>query len=249
MSVCKYCNQEKPLCKAHIIPQAFYKQIWDDPLHPHLLKIKEGTNSFKSSPVGIYDPSILCHQCDTKIGTLDQYGIDFFSRIDAICKKIKFSTNSFYYIIEGTDFDYIKLKKFFVSILYRASISTIPDCSKISLGIKYENEAKEFLQGNTDNTNFSIIMYKRISQTELPADKFIMFPTKMRFKKDSPISGFNAYDMSLCGYRIIIKVDQRAYNKTISMFEMSPKGIRLLHEKLEETKDFDFMVKTVNNKK
>ena len=40
-----------------------------------------------------------------------------------------------------------------------------------------------------------------------------------------------------------------SYNKTISMFEMSPKGIRLLHEKLEETKDFDFMVKTVNNKK
>ncbi len=35
MSICKYCNQEKPLCKAHIIPQAFYKQIFGaDTINP-----------------------------------------------------------------------------------------------------------------------------------------------------------------------------------------------------------------------
>lgn len=58
MAVCKYCNQEKPLCKAHIIPQAFYKQIWSDNRHPLLCKIKLGSPKQKMSSIGLYDSNI-----------------------------------------------------------------------------------------------------------------------------------------------------------------------------------------------
>ncbi len=62
--ICKLCDKEKKLIRAHIIPESFYskghKKLYADDL------IYE-----KKMPKGLYDTEILCGECDNKIGKLD----------------------------------------------------------------------------------------------------------------------------------------------------------------------------------
>lgn len=67
---CKFCGDEKKLIKAHIIPEAFFtlggaRLLSSLPdVHP------------KRAPIGVYDPNILCADCDQSFGFLDQHVIE-----------------------------------------------------------------------------------------------------------------------------------------------------------------------------
>lgn len=67
---CKFCDEDKPLIKAHIIPAAFF--------------VKNGARILsslpdvypKKSPIGVYDENILCAECDRSFGLLDQHVVE-----------------------------------------------------------------------------------------------------------------------------------------------------------------------------
>ena len=86
-AVCRLCNRPKPLIKAHIIPKRLYAAIREfskdgraGDAVPHLYKPGMQTKPLLRQS-GIYDPNILCKDCDGNlcIGPYDKYGQDLLS--------------------------------------------------------------------------------------------------------------------------------------------------------------------------
>ena len=71
-SQCKYCGQTKALIKAHLVPRCFYPKLEGQ---PHYLLTTDGSRPNKSW-TGLYDPNILCAECDAMIGEFDQYACE-----------------------------------------------------------------------------------------------------------------------------------------------------------------------------
>jgi hypothetical protein len=72
MPVCKLCQQEvTALVKAHVIPRSFFE------IDPRLAAPRLITNSKgiypKKIPVGVYDRTIVCGECEKRFSDCDDY--------------------------------------------------------------------------------------------------------------------------------------------------------------------------------
>lgn len=124
MGICKFCGQEKKLIKAHVIPKKFYLGLNED----KYLCINSKIGKYTIQQQGGYDSNILCADCDNHIlGKFDKEGyrvlFDDFSKYKYMQAHPQYKI----YQLDNTKFDYAKLRKFFISILWRASISKL-DC-------------------------------------------------------------------------------------------------------------------------
>lgn len=150
MMNCKFCGQEKKLIKAHIIPKKFYLRIKED----RCLSINSKTGKYTFQQQGGYDSNILCADCDNHIlGEFDKEGyrvlFDDFSKYEYIQLRPQYKI----YQIDNDNFDYVRLRKFFISILWRASVSKLEEWSNINLG-GYEKKAYEILKDKKSITNY-----------------------------------------------------------------------------------------------
>ncbi len=192
--ICKFCNQEKDLIKAHIIPKGFYKNI--SPAAYKSLNIDDGT--WFQTQNGIKDNNILCAECDNHIiGSFEKEGYRVLK--EEIYKHIENNKqNRILYHLKKADYDYKLLRNFFISILWRASISKLDDCQIVELGI-YEDIALEILQNkNTHNNLFKIMLFKAKEES---LTSQVVFLTKRKY--------YNAtmYKILMLGYDIIICVN------------------------------------------
>ncbi|MBY0403819.1 MAG: hypothetical protein K2X66_07955 [Cyanobacteria bacterium] len=132
IGLCHFCNEEKKLAKSHIIPEYFYRELRQE--EPHLLMVSSESTYLKRSPIGEYD-QILCQDCENHFNhKWDDYGIKFFQQANDWPLKHADDVNktkNFYEIIE---YDYAKLKLFFLSILWRAHVSQRSNWKAIQLG-------------------------------------------------------------------------------------------------------------------
>lgn len=159
--ICRYCGQEVWLIDSHIIPKSFYllkqwgqcvgidaKQILLDKVHSQ--------NGFKEP--------LLCKACDNKLGYLDNCAYQFLFHDVPRAERCQDGLLEFL-LLKPRDFNYNNIRRFFVSLLWRASIS-----SKIpySLG-RYENIALQILKHErTDSDNLFVpLIYRREINTNL----------------------------------------------------------------------------------
>ena len=173
---CKLCLKNKRLINAHIIPLCFFKEIRVGSSESPVEYSSVPGHYPKRSPIGSYDQAILCKECDGNIlGLYDRYA----------CKVLLQSTNDFepikdpdgriggYAILEV---DYEKLKLFFLSVLWRASISSRSEFSKVSLGDLEEELRNRILNKNPgDSEVFSVFIWRF---KELIGHKFLLDPYK-----------------------------------------------------------------------
>lgn len=159
--ICKYCGQEKELINSHIIPKSLCRI---DELGA-MVAIDEKKKKFDHNPIhqnGLKE-HLLCKECDNLLGELDNYGSKVFKQIipkhtwddvdgHPMCKLLP------------NEVDYWKLKKFLISVIWRASIASGTVC----LG-KYEDIALRMLKEELpDNPNFFVpLLYAMNTHTEL----------------------------------------------------------------------------------
>jgi hypothetical protein len=129
--ICKLCDQEKKLIKAHIIPEGFFRPLQSESRAAEIHTNTIGVHP-KRSPIGIYDKNILCEDCDGKLGVWDEYAqkllLQNFNEDNALYdnkEKIAYKIK---------DYDYIIIKLFFISLLWRASITTQEYFDRIVVG-------------------------------------------------------------------------------------------------------------------
>ena len=194
-TICKFCGKEKKLIKAHIIPRNFYLARKND----KYLCINSKTGEYTYQQQGGYDSNILCGDCDNNIlGEFDKEGYRVlfgdFNKYQYVQIHPKYKI----YQLDNSNFDYAKLRKFFISILWRASISQLEEWSNINLG-GYERKAFDILKGEREYPElFKILIYKNSYTENINQEVLIAKGKTSKYKK---------YIIQMAGYRIEVIVN------------------------------------------
>jgi len=199
-TVCKMCLENKKLVDAHIIPKSFYKSIKTDnqPLEIHTNKKGEYT---KRSHTGIYDKTILCSGCEKLFQRYDDYAQNLLLP-DAKEEDYILDPDGKRGGYKLENIDYHDLKLFFLSVLWRASVSIREEFSKIDVG-PFEETLKTMIQEDNpgDLNEFSITITRF---DDYFGKNFLLNPHPTK------LNGINYYIFYLgAGYKIYIKVDKR----------------------------------------
>jgi hypothetical protein len=209
IGLCHLCGQEKKLIDAHIIPKSFYKPLFDPKNGP--LQLVGKNESPKRAPIGLYDKSILCKDCDSLLGKYDDYAQKFFkshptwSFKSGISHLGPFEKGLLGYY-KADNYDYSTLKLFFISLIWRASISSHNVFQNVQLGT-VSNKAREMLlnynpgkwhefnvacfklQGGIDNLEYIITNFGKVENQNIYTFQALGFCFHVGIDKESVIPG------------------------------------------------------------
>lgn len=125
---CKLCQNPSPLQNSHIIPEFVFTSLYDDKHRMNVLS----TRKQKPRPYeqkGLRE-KLLCANCETKLSQLELYAKTAF---DGKCAERRLPR-----VIIVKDVDYKKFKLFLLSVIWRASISSLDFFSEVNLGYHEE---------------------------------------------------------------------------------------------------------------
>jgi hypothetical protein len=167
----------------------------------------------KRMPVGPYDPSILCGDCDRKMGLWDDYAQELLLKRFSEASVLQLDQQKVCWLIEG--FDYPRLKLFFVSLLWRASVSQHEFYKSFSVGPFEDQLRTMILNGEPGSSqNFAVIL-ARFGDSDITA---MLSPHLEKFEGVS-FSGFY-----LTGFLVYIKVDQSPTPSVFADYRMRESG-------------------------
>ena len=227
---CKLCDEDKKLIKSHIIPKGFFKPLNLENKSALLYTNTKGVHP-KRSPIGFYDKNILCKECDAKLGIWDEYAqkllLHDFNEDNAVYN----GKTKDHYIIKN--YDYHLLKLFFISLLWRASITSHKIFNRISTG-PFEDKLKKLILSNSTGKeeDFPITLAK-FSDSNF---KFIFDPHQDKF------NSINYYRFYLTGFVAYIKVDKRVSIGLHKEFKIKKdRPIIIILRDFHKSKDGDVM--------
>ena len=148
---CRLCNTKSDLQNSHIIPDFVYKPIYDEHLaqgnkHRAYELFRDGVNKFGGKKViqtGLNE-KLLCRQCEQLLN----------ERYEKFFHKLWFKKGALPAIISPgsvlqlSELDYHRFKLFHLSILFRASVSSLPEFSQVKLGLHEETIRGMLLDNN-----------------------------------------------------------------------------------------------------
>jgi|SRR4028118_333852 hypothetical protein len=209
MATCRLCRQERKLIKAHIIPRSLYAPLFEDGSPVKVYSTEKGIYP-KRAPQGIYDSKILCDECDHRIGDWDNAAQRFLlTPLKQYGDPAAIEERGWF---EASDFDYTRLKLFFISLLWRAHITSHPFFAKVELG-PWERIARKRIISEEPGTveDFSTLL----ARYEHPLAMALRNPEYMRFY------GLNYYRFRAASYVAIIKVDKRPIDRDLLPFALA----------------------------
>ena len=234
---CKLCGLEKKLVKAHIIPEAFFRPLRSEKKAP--LLIRPG-DYVKRAPIGVYDKTILCEDCEATFGVWDNYGQSLL--IQNFKNAQPFIEGDIVYGYIYDSYDYDKLKLFFISVLWRASVSNLEFFNTVSLNV-FEDYAKDLiLNKNPGSADDFSVMLARFD--ELDGQRIILNPQPTR------IQSINYFVFYLTGFVAHIKVDKRKITGVQRKFIMSPgQALPVVRRPFDESQERKLLVKVTKSTK
>jgi hypothetical protein len=164
MSVCKLCGEDRKLVRAHIIPKAFF-----EPSRRGLVLMSDRTDMHpKRYPQGVYDPDILCAECESLFKEWDDYAFKLL--VERSSERLRLSSGGFPYEVMQS-YDYGKLKLFFMSVLLRADLSEMPFWQRIRLGNRRLTLRKHVTRGTAPDPAVFPVFLTRLSSS----DKYALY--------------------------------------------------------------------------
>jgi hypothetical protein len=237
---CQLCGKEKKLIDAHIIPRQLYKPLEQSeniPPADEVLRVYSTTTYSKKRPIGTYDSKILCGDCDNEIlGVLDNYAQTLLLKPFTETNYLSKDGKKLFYKLE--DIDYPKFKLFFMSVLWRASITNQDFFHQVNLG-SWESVLKDMILNADPGTenDFSVILskYEGASATIMPN------PQRIRTE------GINYYKFRMGSYSVLIKVDQRPFPGKLKPVVLRPNQPLLIQIKdYEDSKEFNTILENID---
>jgi len=223
-AICQLCNLPRPLIEAHIFPRQLYKPIRESSKDgragdavPHIYK--PGTQA-KPLPrqSGIYDRNILCADCDRYIGRYDKYGQKLLSDLENLGSEVRTSQGDLI-ARQIRDFDYPSLKLFYMSILWRASITSQSFFNQVRLGPWKLGLRQRLVENDPGDENcFSVIPF---SYTGLYKE-VMMNPSRERH------GNINFYRFRHPNGGFLVKVDKQKLSPEILPAILSPNSPLLI---------------------
>jgi len=132
---CKLCHNDKELRNSHIIPEFFYKPLYDEKHRFNVIPLNE-EQKFRYEQKGLRE-RLLCGDCENKLSKWE----DHVRRIFYGGKEILITNGN---PIKIERIDYAKFKLFQLSLLWRASVSEMDFFKQVSLG-PHEEKIRQML--------------------------------------------------------------------------------------------------------
>jgi hypothetical protein len=143
LGICKLCDREARLVKAHIVPESFHRDSNPPGTGPALIMGTDPGQRTQRSHTGVYDRTILCEPCEGKFAPYDDYAANLLiNKRDTAFRQYAEGVKSYF---KADQFDYSKLKLFIISVLWRASVSSHRFFYRISLDPFFEQAAKDMI--------------------------------------------------------------------------------------------------------
>lgn len=192
--ICKLCGQDKKLIKAHIIPDFMYHGMFGE--NHDLISVNlSNHNNKKKIQTGCFDKHILCQTCDNEIiGSYERYASKhiFDQKIQASLSTLSENIKSY-----TKEVNYKEFKLFLLSILWRASVSTLPFFKNLKIADKEERLRQMLLNGVPDQEHVFPISMIKIAPTKSHQSRLIIDPVVSDIGEDRVcifyINGFFYY--------------------------------------------------------
>jgi hypothetical protein len=124
-TMCRLCGASEELSRSHILPEFIYKPLYDEKHRFSVLTA--GLESARYAQRGLYE-KLLCRGCEQHVCRYEKYASEVMSgRLGHFYRREGDNI-----IIE--DIDYASFKLFQLSVLWRASVSTLEFFRLVSLG-------------------------------------------------------------------------------------------------------------------
>jgi hypothetical protein len=238
MPICRFCGLDKKLIKAHVIPEAFFRRLRDGQDPPRMLTSKEGEYP-KRMPIGEYDPDMLCDDCERQFGEWDGYAQELLGEEPKDSSPIVVDGETVAYEIK--EYNYRLLKLFFISLLWRASVSVRPFYARISVGT-YEEAAKNLIEIRDPGSEYEFSVL--IGKFDHPIGKTILDPHRDRY------DGVNYCRFYLGSYVVYIKTDQRRNPEPFPALIMKPgQPLYIIGRDILKSKELPVLVRMVSDPK
>jgi hypothetical protein len=193
---CRGCGASQTI-EAHLIPRAFVHDMRSG--QKSILIGSATRKGRKVSQSGLIDRNILCAKCDGHLGQYDTFGVNF-SRTFAAKSRLVWPD-----IFRVHPADTESLVRFFVSILWRCSISNLDEAKEVNLGT-FEDKFRDVLfSGVSCATEPETVLYRYKSRV-IKAQDIVLLPFKSPFVDGT----LDAYSVSMGGFRAFVKVDERS---------------------------------------
>jgi len=227
--LCRFCGEDKNLIKAHVVPEPFYNYFLSPDEKNKLIIVDKRSPYTNKSPIGCYDHQILCKECDGEFGLYDEEAIKLLLSDLAPYKREEA------YIVPPEKYNYQKLKLFFISMLWRASISSNQSFEHVKLGDKCEKLAQAILcEPKLDRDDlFPVFIFKLKRMQNSPIQKVFIDPIPYC------LADVKMYKFVFAGYSFHIKVDERELLPLFSRIILRRNSELVIVEKLpgEELSD------------
>ena len=196
---CRLCLEEKKLRNSHIIPEFFFKLVYDGLHRLNIMSSRcEEKNQFEQK--GLRE-KLLCDDCEKLLSPFEDYARRFFyGGIELQMTKDKNPIN-----IKAVD--YHKLKLFQLSLLWRSSVCSHRFFTKVKLPSKHEERIRKMIitKNPGESWDYGCMMISLIDANQ-PMDGMIGQPDSLR------IDGHRCYRFLLGGCLWIFVVSKHARN-------------------------------------
>lgn len=208
-SACRFCGKATPLVKAHIIPKGLYwgldqTIVTDDIVNKGKIIKRRGdrhkTPVVVSTVQGEFQRRtrnglwgrFICETCETRFNAWDSHAIEVLrnSKPQILVQAWKYE-----------NFEYAKLKLFFISLLWRAAVTDEPFFENVALEARDLSRIKLLIKKSRPGswTEYSVLLWR---SDEIIA-KAMLPPERVEYE------GLSFILMYFPGYMSLIKVDHR----------------------------------------
>jgi len=226
LSKCHLCLEEKVLCKSHIYPEYMYKHCYDD--NHSYIEFNADEHSFnKKRRKGLYE-KLFCRGCEDIFKRYEDYAKSII--YDDLKPAIKLKRTPY----STTDYNYTVFKLFILSLLWRASISSLDTFKLARLG-KYEEELREILHRGleTNVDNYPCVLYQMHIRHKLSDGIFMeIYPRKTKH------DGRTIYQFIVDGLFIFIGVGVCSIKTFLQGSSVSPENLRVGYDELTKLDEF-----------
>lgn len=193
-SICRLCKQKSKLLRSHIIPKFVYKpcidennknRFWVLSMHP------EKSGRYEQRQI---TERMLCNSCESLIGKFETYASKLFN----VQTKVPPYREGMFVVIP--EVNYTKIRLFYLSILWRMSVSKHSFFDSVSLGKHEDILRKILLSGKAPPPEkYSFFCAIPLVEDTFHAD-WILQPQRITYKNQT------AYRVLLNGILVVFMV-------------------------------------------
>jgi hypothetical protein len=233
-SVCRVCGGS-PTINAHLFPRALGHDLRSQ--EKHLYVGAATAPGRRIVQAGLSDRGILCSAHEAALGIYDDYGIGFCRSFSS---KVQHPAPN---IWRMRDVDGDRLTRFWLAVLWRFAVSTLPEAAMVQLG-PYEAYLHDILFSNAPCSIEPAITMLRYRSHVMPPENVCFPPYVSRF----PPFRLKAYGMAVSGFHAFVKLDRQSLPHLAYMATVNGKSeVTGGYLQLEATHQFQGLLQIAQN--